>query len=66
MALPLQAPDKNFQFLLFAAEPYETIGFKIPNMPIDKGEGRFVTSWVNNVFNLTLFFMPDAPCPVAT
>ena len=36
----VEAPDKNFQFLLFAAEPYETIGFKIPNKPIDKGEGR--------------------------
>mmetsp|Transcript_22098 Transcript_22098/g.46158 ORF Transcript_22098/g.46158 Transcript_22098/m.46158 type:complete len:228 (-) Transcript_22098:42-725(-) len=63
----VEAPDKEFQFLLFAAEPYETIGFKIPNKPIDKGEGRFVTSWVNNVFNLTLFFMvEEGACPVAS
>jgi splicing factor 3A subunit 2 len=24
-------PDKNYQYLIFACEPYETIGFKIPN-----------------------------------
>lgn len=28
----VEAPDKNFQFLLFAAEPYVTIAFKIPNI----------------------------------
>merc|ERR1712137_1336468 len=37
----VEAPDKKFQFLLFAAEPYESIGFKIPNIEIDKSEGRF-------------------------
>ena len=25
----VEAPDKEWQFLLFAAEPYETIGFKV-------------------------------------
>ena len=25
----VEAPDKDWQFLLFAAEPYETIGFKV-------------------------------------
>lgn len=25
----IEAPDKNWQFLLFAAEPYETIAFKV-------------------------------------
>ena len=27
----VEAPDRNYQFVLFAAEPYETIAFKIPN-----------------------------------
>ena len=27
----VEAPDRDWQYLLFAAEPYETIGFKIPN-----------------------------------
>ena len=35
----VQAPDKNFQYLIFAAAPYENIAFKIPNKEIDKGEG---------------------------
>ncbi len=25
----LQPPDRQWQYLLFAAEPYETIGFKV-------------------------------------
>jgi splicing factor 3A subunit 2 len=31
--------DKNYQYLLFAADPYETIAFKIPNLEIENGEG---------------------------
>ena len=27
----VEAPDKRYQYVLFAAEPYETIGFKVPN-----------------------------------
>lgn len=53
----VEAPDKNFQYILFAAEPYETIAFKIPNKPIDKSDGRFVTSYVDKKFNLTLFYV---------
>ena len=41
----IQAPDKNFQFLLFAAEPYVTIAFKIPNMDFDMSEGKFYENW---------------------
>ena len=25
----IEAPDKNYQYLLFSCEPYETIGFKV-------------------------------------
>jgi splicing factor 3A subunit 2 len=25
----LEAPDRNYQYLLFACEPYETIAFKV-------------------------------------
>lgn len=35
----------SVQFLLFACDPYETIGFKVPNLKIDKAEGRFFTNW---------------------
>lgn len=29
-------PDKRYQYILFAAEPYETIGFKVPNREIER------------------------------
>ena len=41
----VEAPDKNFQFLLFAAEPYVTIAFKIPNLDVDMAEGKFYENW---------------------
>jgi splicing factor 3A subunit 2 len=51
--------NRNYQYLLVAAEPYETIAFKIPNEPIDKGEGRFVTHWNDDdkKFIITLYFV---------
>jgi splicing factor 3A subunit 2 len=55
-------PDRRYQYLLIAADPYETVAFKIPNEPIDKGEGRFVTHWdtESKTFTLTLYFVDDA------
>ena len=51
-------PDRRYQYLLFAAEPYETVAFKIPNEPIDKGENRFVTHWdtEGKKLTVTLYF----------
>eukprot|EP01086_Lenisia_limosa_P012257 TRINITY_DN401_c0_g1_i1.p1 TRINITY_DN401_c0_g1~~TRINITY_DN401_c0_g1_i1.p1 ORF type:complete len:225 (-),score=58.66 TRINITY_DN401_c0_g1_i1:140-814(-) len=37
--------DKKFQYLLFAAEPYETIAFKIPNETIDKSNDKWKVTW---------------------
>ncbi|CAN8061454.1 unnamed protein product [Agarophyton chilense] len=53
-----EPPDRRYQYLLFAAEPYETVAFKIPNIPIDKTEGRFYTNWdpEGKTFTLQLFF----------
>jgi splicing factor 3A subunit 2 len=58
----VEAPDKNFQYVLFACDPYETIAFKIPNQPVDKRDGRFFTSWSkdNKTFVLQLFFVDGA------
>jgi splicing factor 3A subunit 2 len=33
-----EPPDPNFQYVLFAAEPYETVAFKIPNLPLIRDE----------------------------
>ena len=54
-------PDGNYQYLLLACDPYETVGFKIPNEKIDKGEGKFVTNWdvEAKVFTLTLHFLDE-------
>lgn len=61
--------DRNFQFLLFAADPYETIAFKIPNLPIDKEKDKFETNWdkEKRIFHLKLHFIDqeskDVPAP---
>jgi len=61
----VEAPDKNYQYILFAAEPYETISFKVPNKEIEKnvgpqvpGESKFWTKWDedNKTFSLQLHF----------
>ncbi|KAI4255705.1 MAG: hypothetical protein LQ352_002422 [Teloschistes flavicans] len=36
-------PDKSYQYLLVAAEPYETCGFKLQAREVDRREGRFWT-----------------------
>lgn len=38
-------PDKNFQYMLIAAEPYETCGFKLQAREIDRREGKLWTWW---------------------
>ncbi|KAF2808442.1 splicing factor 3a [Mytilinidion resinicola] len=39
----VEEPDKNWQFLLIAAEPYETISFKLQAREVDRKDGRFWT-----------------------
>jgi len=41
----VEPPDRKWQYLLFAAEPYETIAFKVPSREVDKSETRFWTHW---------------------
>ncbi|KAF5903050.1 splicing factor 3A subunit 2, partial [Clarias magur] len=41
----IEPPDRRWQYLLLAAEPYETIAFKVPSREIDKSESRFWTHW---------------------
>jgi splicing factor 3A subunit 2 len=43
----IEPPDKKWQYLLFAAEPYETIAFKVPSREIDKSDDQFWTHWNN-------------------
>ncbi|URE10651.1 hypothetical protein MUK42_24004 [Musa troglodytarum] len=41
----LEACDKRFQYLLFAADPYEIIAFKVPSTEIDKSTPKFFSHW---------------------
>merc|ERR1711990_48873 len=63
----VEAPDRNFQYVLFAAEPYETIAFKIPNKEIDKDKNKFHTDWdaSNQTFTVQFYFQDelDGPAP---
>ena len=34
--------DRKWQYLLFAAEPYETIAFKVPSREVDKTETKVI------------------------
>jgi len=56
----VEVPDKNFQYLIFAANPYETVAFKIPNHPLDKNPQKFSTNWnkETKTFTLRLLFKP--------
>ncbi|XP_026189942.1 splicing factor 3A subunit 2 [Cyclospora cayetanensis] len=59
-------PDGNYQFLLFAAEPYETIAFKIPNMEIDREDPRHHAGWdeEKKVYTMQIFFSRRQPRPL--
>ena len=58
----IEPADAAWQYLVFAADPYETIAFKIPSVPLDKGEGKFVSSWdrEKKVLSVKVVFMSDA------
>ncbi len=54
-------PDKGYQYLLVAAEPYETVGFKLQAREVERGGGRFWTYFDNDTkeFFLQLFFKTE-------
>jgi len=41
----IEPPDRAWQYLLFAAEPYETIAFKVPSREVDKDPTKLWTHW---------------------
>ncbi|KAG9160481.1 hypothetical protein Leryth_008874 [Lithospermum erythrorhizon] len=59
----IQPYDKRFQFLLFAADPYEIIAFKVPSIEIDKSTPKFFSHWDpdSKMFTLQLYFKPKPP-----
>ncbi|KAM6948620.1 splicing factor 3A subunit 2 [Aplochiton taeniatus] len=68
----IEPPDRRWQYLLLAAEPYETIAFKVPSREIDKAESRFWTHWNKETKQFFLQFhfkmeksMPQSSGPAA-
>ncbi|KAH8505719.1 hypothetical protein Peur_044942 [Populus x canadensis] len=59
----IEANDKRFQYLLFAAEPYEIISFKVPSTEIDKSTPKFFSHWDpdSKMFTLQLYFKLKPP-----
>ncbi|XP_019250757.1 PREDICTED: splicing factor 3A subunit 2-like [Nicotiana attenuata] len=59
----IQPFDKRYQFLLFAAEPYEIISFKVPSTEIDKSTPKFFSHWDpdSKMFTLQLYFKTKPP-----
>jgi splicing factor 3A subunit 2 len=55
----VEVADMNYQYVLFAAEPYNTIAFKVPSKEIDKKDGMFFSDWneKTRVFAVICFFM---------
>jgi hypothetical protein len=69
----VEAPDRRWQYLLFAAEPYETISFKvissflmhyliflifqIPSREVDKSEGKFWTYYNTETKQVFFFYL---------
>lgn len=54
------ATDKLHQFLLFAAEPYEIIGFRIPSNEIDNVSPKSFTHWDpdSKMYTVQIYFRP--------
>ena len=41
----VEIPDEKYQYIIFAAEPYESIAFKIPNKEVDNSEDKYLCTW---------------------
>ena len=41
----VEPPDRAWQYLLFATEPYDTIAFKIPGLEVERDPKKLFTNW---------------------
>ncbi|XP_047330564.1 splicing factor 3A subunit 2 [Impatiens glandulifera] len=59
----IQPFDKSYQYLLFGADPYEIISFKVPSTEIDKSTPKFFSHWDpdSKMFTLQLYFKAKLP-----
>ncbi|KAL7722678.1 Splicing factor 3A subunit [Entamoeba marina] len=57
-----EIPDRSYQYLVIAAEPYDTIAFKIPRLDIEKDpetgkHGKSIWDEKNKVFTLVIHYL---------
>lgn len=52
----VETPDTDYQYLLIAAEPYETICFKIPNLELEKMKQHEGWDPLKKIYTLQVFF----------
>lgn len=62
----IDPPDRKYQYVLFAAEPYETIAFKVPSKEVDKEAKTFWTLWNKETkqFFLQFAFKLETPMKI--
>ncbi|KAJ2551760.1 CWF complex protein sap62 [Coemansia sp. RSA 1933] len=62
----VEPPNRQYQYLLFAADPYETVAFKVQSREIDMRPGRFWSHWDMDTRTFTLqFFFKNPTRPYA-
>ena len=54
----IEMPNDKYQYIIFAAEPYETIAFKIPNFEVDNSEDKYLCNWDEDskVYTVQIYF----------
>jgi splicing factor 3A subunit 2 len=57
----IESPNNAYQYLVIAAEPYESISFKIQSTKVDETPGKFWTHWDQDLkqFSLQFFFKSE-------
>ena len=56
----IEAPNKDWQYLVISADPYEAVAFKIESREIDRSEGRFFDYWDMPTYSLQFFWAGEA------
>ncbi len=58
----VEAPNKQYQYVIFAAEPYETIAFKVSSREIDRSPDTFFTHWNTDTqqYYMQFLYKPDS------
>lgn len=57
----IEQPNKDYQYIVMAAEPYESVAFKIPNRPIDNGDDQLFSYWDldSRIYTVQVVFRSD-------